>query len=172
MWRPLIAAMFSVCLLGGMASAQSAQQQQDGDPCVQARADWLAIQRAMQRSVLEAYRDSLPARCAVQRALAEERLALINATPTKPPPGRDTTRRTRVTFDCDNQERLRVLFDPAARRATLYRYARPSLPMIQTDSPQGFRYFSADGYEIEGEVNLTLSRNGGVITKCTPRRGG
>lgn len=51
------------------------------DPCIQARADWREVERSTNVAVLRAYRAAVPAACAVQRSLADARIAELSARP-------------------------------------------------------------------------------------------
>lgn len=48
------------------------------DPCVQARADWAAIEQSPDIAVLQAFLQSAPQTCAVQRAQAQSRIAAVS----------------------------------------------------------------------------------------------
>lgn len=151
-----------------LASAGVAQAQ-DGDPCVQARADWFAIQRTSSIPVLEAYRTSVPAACPVQRALADARLATLRAAPEEAPP-RAGDRSVRVLYQCKSEEVVRVVYNHVDRTATLTRYARPSVLLQQTDAASGFRYHRADGYRLEGRgKDVVITPTAGVKLECRER---
>lgn len=150
-------------------TAPRASNPATADPCVQARADWFAIQRSSSVPVLEAYRASVPAACPVQRALAEARLSTLRASPSEAPPS-PSDRSVRVHYDCTNHETVRVIYNHVDRTATLFRYARPSVLLQQTDAASGFRYHRADGYRLEGRgKRITILPAPGARLECRER---
>jgi hypothetical protein len=56
------------------ARTPAPQPPDSSDPCVQARADWMGLQTSTTLSVLQAFRQSVPAACVVQRAQADARI--------------------------------------------------------------------------------------------------
>ncbi len=69
------------CSAPAAAPSPSSTPGASQDVCVQARADWEAIQSSTSLAVVRAYRESLPGACVVQRTLADERLAALGTTP-------------------------------------------------------------------------------------------
>ena len=67
---------FTPAVVEAPAPPERAQPAAAPDPCASARADWSVIEGTDNRSVLETYIDAHPA-CAVQLALARERLAAL-----------------------------------------------------------------------------------------------
>ena len=128
------------------AGVPTAARPQTPDACAQASVDWPSVERSGSLPVLTAYRDVLPPACTVHRALADARMRELGAR--MPNTGR--TGRARVSYHCESGEDLQVLFDYNKRTATLFRYARPTVHMQQTDRPNGFRYRRSDAYYIEG----------------------
>jgi hypothetical protein len=139
-------------LIAAGFSATALAQPEPGaapDACIRARADWLSVERSANLAVLQTYRDSVPAACVVQRALAEARMRDLGA---RAPGGAgDANGRVRVRYRCDNRDTVRVLFDYDRRTATVSRFARADLELLQSDAAAGFRYQHNETQYIEGE---------------------
>lgn len=79
--------------------------------------------------------------------------------------------RRAFSFQCENGEHIRVIFDENDRSATVTRIRRPNVRLQLANESNGvFRYNGSNGRYIEGtRSELTWAYGGGRSTNCPSR---
>ena len=79
--------------------------------------------------------------------------------------------RRAFSFQCENGEHIRVIFDENARTARVNRIRRPAVNLqLASESNGTFRYNGSEGRYIEGtRSQVTWAYGGGRTTNCPSR---